>query len=81
MVPDDRRTITATEAHHLLGIPTGTIRAWASTRKLVAVSIGPDQQRWYLLREVLDAAAQRKPRATHARPTRRRLTTGAADIA
>lgn len=54
--PDDRRTITATEAQHHLGIPASRIRKWASRRKLSAVSIGPDGQRWYRLDQVLELA-------------------------
>lgn len=73
---DDRRTITAKEAAAELGIPTGTIRGWASTRRLFAVSIGPDGQRWYLLSEVLELAATTRRRQQHAvRPSRRRAGT------
>jgi len=53
--PDERRTITASEAQ-ALGIPAGTIRSWASRGELYAVSIGPDRQRWYRLADVLKLA-------------------------
>lgn len=51
--PDDRRVITATEAHRELGIPAGTVRSWASRRLIFAVSIGRDGQRWYRLADIL----------------------------
>lgn len=57
--PDDRRTITATEAQISLGIRADRVRQWASRRRLYAVSIGPDRQRWYLLRDVLELATRR----------------------
>ena len=57
--PDDRRTITANEAQRQLGIPATRVRKWASRRRLFAVSIGPDRQRWYLLADVLQLAARR----------------------
>lgn len=79
--PPERRTITAKEAEAQLGIPAGTIRGWASSGRLYAVSIGPDRQRWYLLREVLALNAERLPRTPHERPTRRRLTSVADEIA
>jgi len=57
--PDDRRTITATEAQQHLGIPATRIRKWASRQRLYAVSIGRDRQRWYLLADVLKLATRR----------------------
>jgi predicted site-specific integrase-resolvase len=54
--PDDRRTITATEAQHTLGVKAATVRKWASRGRLHAVSIGPDGQRWYRLDQVLELA-------------------------
>jgi len=70
--PDDRRHITAREAEEQLGIPSGTVRAWASQRKLFAVSIARDGSRWYLLAEVLKLNESSKRRAQHTRPSRRR---------
>lgn len=58
MIPEDRRTITAKEAEHTLGIPASRVRKWASRQRLFAVSIGRDQQRWYLLSDVLELAAR-----------------------
>lgn len=72
---DHRRTITAKEAAAELGIPTGTIRGWASAGRLFAVSIGPDGQRWYLLSAVLELAATTRRRAHAVRPSRRRAGT------
>ena len=57
--PDDRRTITATEAEQSLGIPASRVRKWASRRLLFAVSIGHDGQRWYRLDQVLELATRR----------------------
>ena len=70
--PDDaRRHITAREAEEQLGIPSGTVRAWASQRKLFAVSIARDGSRWYLLAEVLKLAESTTRRVRHTRPSRR----------
>jgi hypothetical protein len=57
--PEDRRIITATEAEHALGIKAATVRKWASRRRLFAVSVGRDGQRWYRLDQVLELAARR----------------------
>lgn len=57
--PDDRRVITATETERYLGIPASRVRKWASRRRIFAVSIGPGQRRWYLLRDVLELANRR----------------------
>jgi hypothetical protein len=59
MVPDDRRTITASEAQRTLGIKAARIRQWAHRSRLFAVSIGPDGQRWYLVADVLELAGPR----------------------
>jgi predicted site-specific integrase-resolvase len=69
-IPNERRSITATEAQQHLGIPTGTTRAWAAAGKLHAVSIGKDRQRWYLLSEILKLDEHRKARKQHKRPAR-----------
>lgn len=53
---DDRRVITAKEAERELGIKADRVRQWAHRRRLFAVSIGPDQQRWYKLTDVLKLA-------------------------
>ena len=71
---DQRRVITAKEAQAQLGIPAGSIRGWASAGRLLARSIGPDRQRWYLIADVLELAAQAKRRTRHERPKRRMLT-------
>lgn len=57
--PDDRRTITAVEAQHTLGIKATRVRQWASRRLIFAVSIGPDGQRWYRLDQILQLATRR----------------------
>ena len=57
--PDDRRTITAAEAERHLGIRADRIRKWASRRRLYAVSIGHDRQRWYRLDHVLELNEKR----------------------
>lgn len=59
IAPDDRRTITATEAQNCLGIPATRVRKWASRRRISAVSIGRDGQRWYRLDQVLELATRR----------------------
>jgi hypothetical protein len=59
VVPDDRRTITASEAQRTLGIKASRIRQWAHRNRLFAVSIGPDRQRWYLVADVLELASRR----------------------
>jgi DNA-binding transcriptional MerR regulator len=56
--PDDRRTITATEAARTLGIPSGTVRSWASRQLIFAVAIGRDGQKWYRLDQVLALAGR-----------------------
>lgn len=71
---DLMRTITAAEAQRTLGIPSGTIRGWASAGKLYACAIGQDGQRWYKLGEVLELAATTKRRTRHERPMRRSFT-------
>jgi hypothetical protein len=78
---DSRRVITAREAEKELGIPAGTIRAWASEGKLLCRSIGSDRQRWYLLSDVLELRAKTTRRAPHTRPNRRSLRTVEGHIA
>jgi hypothetical protein len=68
---DARRHITAPEAEACLGIPKGTIRAWASQGKIHTVSTAKRGTQWYLLSEVLVLARHTKRRAHHKRPTRR----------
>lgn len=70
--------ITAKEAEDNLGIPAGTIRGWATAGKLLARSIGPDRQRWYLLSDVIELAGQTRRRARHERPNRGRCVPPAA---
>jgi len=69
---DDRRVITALEAEEQLGIPSGSIRGWATKQQLFPVSIGRDGSSWYLLAEVLKLAEATRRRAKHTRPSRRR---------
>lgn len=70
MTEISRRHITAREAQDCLGIPAGTIRAWASLGKLFAVSIDRDGARWYRLADVLELREATRRRTRHARPNR-----------
>lgn len=65
------RLISANEAECVLGIPAGSIRAWASLRRLFARGKGPRGESLYSLREVIELSATTKRRKKHARPTRR----------
>ena len=57
--PPERRTVTATEAEQCIGVKAATVRKWASRRRLFAVSIDRDGQRWYRLDQVLELVARR----------------------
>ena len=69
--PLDRRVVTPREAEEQLGIPASSIRAWASQKRLFAVSIDRNRSRWYRLADVLALAATTRRRVRHARPRRR----------
>jgi hypothetical protein len=72
MTPDDRRKVTAREAQTELGVPTGTIRAWASASKqrLYAVGIDTRGRKLYRLSDVLALRDATRRRTHHTRPTR-----------
>lgn len=77
----DRRVITSREAEEQLGIPASSIRAWASQRRLFAVSIAANGERWYRLSDVVELRETTARRTRHTRPNRARCTQASADIA